>query len=119
MVAKQIKLTQWDVVWLDLPEPVGPAPGGRHPAVVIQGDRFNTTRLDTVIVAMITSQLHIANHPGNVLLTLGEAGLTKLSVVNITQIFTADRNDVIKKTGRLTKGHQEAVWAGIMMALTP
>jgi mRNA interferase MazF len=56
--------------------------------VVLQHDRFNRTALNTVVVAMLTSQLRYEAQPGNVRLRKGEAGLPKASVVNVTQIAT-------------------------------
>lgn len=51
-----------------LPPPVGSSPGGRRPVLVLQSDRFNRSRISTIVIATITSNLNLANSPGNVLL---------------------------------------------------
>ena len=68
----------------------GSEPRGRRPAVVVQHDRFNHSRLNTVVVAALTSQLRYAALPGNVRLRKGEANLPKPCVVNVTQLQTID-----------------------------
>ena len=79
---------QGDIFWITLKEPAGSEPGYRHPHVVIQNNLFNRSRINTVVVCALTSNLKRAKAPGNVLLNKGEACLPKKSVVNISQIFT-------------------------------
>jgi mRNA interferase MazF len=110
---------QGDVVWVELPPPRGSAPGGRRPAVVLQHDRFNRSRLNTVVVAAVTSQLRYAELPGNVGLRRGEAGLPRASVVNVTQIATIDRGDIVGRLGHLGPGRQLEIWEGIELVLRP
>ena len=87
---------QGDVYWINLGTPKGSEPGYRHPYVVIQNDVFNCSRISTVVVCTLTSNLKRAESPGNVLLEKGEANLTKQSVVNITQIFTIDKSRLVE-----------------------
>jgi mRNA interferase MazF len=82
-------IRQGDVFWVDLGEPSGSAPGYRHPHVVI-------------VVCVITSNLKRATAPGNILLEKGEANLPKRSVVNVSQIFTVDKADLVEKIGALS-----------------
>jgi mRNA interferase MazF len=70
-----------------LPPSRGSAPAARRPAIALQHDRFNRTRLNTVIVAAITSTLKYGGLPGNVRLPKGEAGLPRPSVVNVTNVI--------------------------------
>ena len=112
-------IEQGDVVWVDLPRPRGSAPAGRRPAVVLQHERFNRSRLNTVVVAAITSNLRYAPMPGNVRLSKGEAGLERPSVVNVTQIATVDRDDIVGKIGHLTVHRFLEVWDGVSLVLRP
>lgn len=112
-------IEQGDVVWVDLPPPTGSAPAGRRPVVVLQHNRFNRTRISTVVVLAITSNLKYAELPGNVRLRKGEAGLPRPSVVNVTQIATIDRTDVAEKLGRLSDQRLQEVWSGLRLALEP
>ncbi len=79
-------INQGDVFWVDLGEPSGSEPGYRHPHVVIQNNLFNHSRINTVVVCVITSHLKRARAPGNVLLEKDEVHLPKQSVVNISQM---------------------------------
>ena len=75
-----------DVFWIEPDESRGSIPGSPHPHVVIQDDVFNRSRIHTVIVCALTSNLKRANEPGNVLLDVGEGNLSKQSVVIVSQV---------------------------------
>ena len=83
-----------EVRWADLGEPMGSEPGFRRPVVVIQSDAFNRSRIATVIVVVLTSNLDLARAPGNVLLPRGNTKLAKDSVANVSQVLTLDRSDL-------------------------
>ncbi len=71
-----------EIWWADLPDPMASEPGYRRPVLIIQDDTFTQSRLRTVIVSIITSNLELANAPGNVLLLRDATGLSRDSVVN-------------------------------------
>ncbi len=81
-----------DIWWASLPAPTGSGPGFRRPVLVLQSDPFNQSRIATVVVAAITSNLGLAEAPGNVRLGRSDSGLSKASVVNVSQIVTLDRS---------------------------
>ena len=93
-------INQGDVFWIEFDEPAGSEPGYRHPHVVIQNNLFNRSRINTVVVCALTSNLKRAKAPGNVNLNKGEANLPKKSVVNISQIFTVNKSDLSEKIGK-------------------
>ena len=80
-----------EIWWASLPAPAGSGPGFRRPVLIVQSNPFNDSRIATVIVAVITSNLALAAAPGNVRLGKSESGLRKPSVVNVSQIVTLDR----------------------------
>jgi len=80
-----------EVWWASLPAPTGSGPGFRRPVLVIQSDPFNQSRIATVVAAVITSNLALADSPGNVRMGRSESGLAKSSVVNVSQVITLDR----------------------------
>lgn len=80
-----------EVWWASLPEPTGSGPGLRRPVLVVQSNSFNESRISTVVVAVITSNIALAEAPGNVRLGKSEAGLPRASVVNVSQLLTIDR----------------------------
>ena len=92
-----------DVIWVNLPPYGGSAPGGRRPALVLQQDRFNRSQIQTVVMAAITSNLKLAAAPGNVRLRRGEAGLSKPSVVNVSQLMAVDRDLLDAKIGHFRR----------------
>ncbi|MBX3055360.1 MAG: type II toxin-antitoxin system PemK/MazF family toxin [Anaerolineae bacterium] len=95
-------IRQGDVFWVDIGDPSGSAPGFVRPVVVIQNNVFNQSRINTVIVCALTSNLQQANAPANVLLNVGEANLPKQSVVNVSQIITVDKTQLVDKIGALS-----------------
>src|SRR3989304_4847051 len=90
-------IKQGEIFWVDLVEPKGSEPGYRHPHIVIQNNLFNSSRINTIVVCSLTSNLSRAKAPGNVLLNKGEANLPKKSVVNISQIFTVSKSDLAER----------------------
>ncbi len=112
-------IRQGDIYWIELGEPRGSAPGYLHPHVVVQNDLFNRSRINTVVVCALTSNLKRAAVPGNVLLEKGEADLGKASVVNISQIVTVDKADLVEKIGSLSPGRVKQIIAGLKLLLEP
>jgi len=112
-------ISQGDIFWVDLDEPSGSEPGYRHPHVVIQNNLFNRSRINTVVVCALTSNLKRAKAPGNVLLDKVEANLPKKSVVNISQIFTVNKSNLSEKIGSLSRERFDQVLEGIKLLTEP
>ena len=112
-------IRQGDVFWVDLDKPSASEPGYRHPHVVVQNNVFNRSRINTAVVCALTSNLKRAESPGNVLLEEGEADLPKQSVVNVTQIFTVNKTDLVEKIGSLSRKRVSQILEGVMLVLTP
>ena len=106
-------ISQGDVWWADLGEPVGSEPGFRRPVIVVQGDNFNRSALRTVVAVPLTSNLRWAAAPGNVRLTARATGLPRDSVANVSQLVALDRSILIERVGRLSSSKLELVLAGI------
>lgn len=114
-----MKIRQGDIFWVDLGPPEGSEPAYRHPHVVVQNNIFNESRINTVVVCALTSNLKRANAPGNVLLRKGEGGLKKDSVANISQIVTLDKSDLVEKIGSLPQGKINRIIEGATLLITP
>ena len=112
-------IKQGDIFRVDLGKPSGSEPGYRHPHLVIQNNVFNRSRINTVVVCSLTSNLQRAHSPGNVMLNKGEANLTKQSVINITQIFTVDKRDLVEKIGSISSERMTQVLEGIELLISP
>lgn len=112
-------ISQGDIFWIEFPEPSGSEPGYFHPHVVIQNNLFNQSRINTVVVCTLTSNLKRSNAPGNVTLRIGEANLPKKSVVNISQIFTVNKSDLSEKIGTLSSARISQILSGIKLLTEP
>jgi mRNA interferase MazF len=110
-------INQGDIFWIDLDEPSGLEPGYRHPHVVIQNNVFNRSRIRTVVVCTLTSNLRRTSAPGNVLLEAGEADLPEQSVVNGSQIFTVDKSLLVEKIGTLSAERVEQILDGVRLVI--
>ena len=88
-----------DIRWAEPREPAGSEPGHRRPVVIVSSDRFNRSRIGTVIAVAITSNLRLADAPGNVQLAADELGLDRDSVVNVSQIVTIDKSALSDRAG--------------------
>ena len=110
-------INQGDVFWVDLDEPSGSGPGYHHPHVVIQNNVFNRSRINTVVVCALTSNLHRATAPGNVLLEPGEGDLLKQSVVVVSQLFTVDKSQLSEHIGTLSKKRLRQILDGVKLLI--
>lgn len=112
-------INQGDIFWVDLGEPSASEPAYRHPHLVLQNNVFNRSRINTVVVCALTSNLERAKSPGNVLLEKGEASLPKRSVVNITQVFTVNKRDLTDKIGSVSRDRMAQVLDGVRLLIIP
>lgn len=106
-----------EVWWATLPPPAGSGPGFRRPVLIIQSDPFNDSRISTAIVAVITSNLALAEAPGNVRTGKAESGLPKPSVVNVSQLVTLDKTLLTQRVRALPGAVMDRVDDGLRLAL--
>jgi mRNA interferase MazF len=113
------EIRQGDVFWTNF----GPAHGSKTAwarlCVVVQNDLFNHSRINTVVVCALTSNLRRARAPGNVLLEADEGGLVKQSVVMVSQIYTIDKQDLAEKIGWLSKKRIYQIFEGVKLLTEP
>jgi mRNA interferase MazF len=110
-------MVRGEIWWANLPPPVSSAPAKRRPVLVIQGDSFNRSAINTVICAVITSNTDLANLPGNLFLEKTISGLDKSSVINFSQIATLDKSDLTELVCMLPLGMIQKVNNTIKQAL--
>jgi mRNA interferase MazF len=106
-----------EIWWASLPSPSGSGPGLRRPVLIVQANPFNDSRIATVVVAAITSNLVLAEAPGNVRLSSADSGLPKPSVVNVSQLLTADRGFLTERVGALRAPLVQRVDDGLRLVL--
>lgn len=102
-----------DIFWLEPEESRGSVPGHPHPHVVIQDDVFNRSRVHTVIVCALTTNLTRANEPGNLLLDREEGNLPKQSAVIVSQVSSVDRSQLGEYIGTLSERRVEQILDGL------
>ncbi len=103
--------------WAALADPIGSAPGYRRPVLVLQCNAFNQSRIATVVVASITSNLALADAPGNVRLPKSDSGLPQASVLNVSQIMTLDKRLLVKSIKSLSPKILDKAEQGIRLVL--
>ncbi len=106
-----------EIWWASLREPFGSEPGFRRPVLIVQDDAFNRSRIQTVIVIAITTNLELAKAPGNVLLPTRGTSLPRDSVANVSQLITIDKSFLSERVGSLPLDFQEQVDAGLRLIL--
>ena len=98
-----------EVWWASLPTPAGSGPGSRRPVIVLQCDPFNQSRISTVVVAAATSNVRLADAPGNVLLAKRVSGLPRDSTINVCQILNADKSFLTEGSARCRENFSQAL----------
>lgn len=112
-------ISQGDIYWIELDEPEGSEPGYKHPHVVVQNNLFNRSKIQTVVVCPLTTNLKRAGAPGNVRLDKKESNLPKDSVVNVSQVFTVDKSQLEEYVGTVTTKRVAEILNGIKLVLEP
>ena len=107
-----------EIWWAELRVPRGSEPGFRRPVLVVQADSFNASRIRTVVVATITSNLRLADAPGNVRLTRRQSKLPRESVVNVSQLLTLDRDYLVERARKLPAASLASVESGLRLVLS-
>lgn len=107
-----------EIWWAELGEPRGSGPGYRRPVLVIQANVFNASAIQTVVVAVITTNLRLAHAPGNVLLSRRQSNLPKDSTINVSQLVSIDKADLVERVTSLSPALIALVDAGIRLVLS-
>ncbi|MBF8248554.1 MAG: mRNA interferase MazF2 [Bacteroidetes bacterium] len=105
------------VWWAELP---GAASGSgvRRPVVIVSSNAFNQSRIRTVIAVVLTTNLRLAEAPGNVLIGTAESGLQKDSVAIVSQVVTLDKRFLNQRSGRLPSRAMKAIENGLRLVLS-
>ena len=106
-----------EIWWASMGEPRGSEPGYRRPVVISSANEFNNSLIQTVIVAAITSNLRLADASGNFKITKAKSGLSRDSVVNVSQLLTLDKSFLTERIGRLNVKQMNALNKGIRLVM--
>ena len=106
-----------EIWWADFGIPFGSEPGFRRPVLIVQDDSYTKSRLNTVIVLPLTTNLLLENAPGNVFIERSETGLRKDSVIVVTQLYAIDKQRFIERVDQIKKTTMDDVEQGIKLVL--
>jgi mRNA interferase MazF len=106
-----------EIWWADFGEPLGSEPGFRRPALIVQADTFNQSRINTIVLVPLSRTLDLAAAPGNVLCCPRDSGLKHPSVVNVSQVSVVDKRRLIEKVGSLPGRLMTQVDEGVRLVL--
>lgn len=109
----EVMINQGDVYWVKLENS-----DISHPHVILQDDVFNHSRISTVIVCVLTSNIKRVSMPGNVLLDAGEANLPRQSVVEVAKVSTLEKTQLGDYIGALSPRRVDQILAGMRFIQT-
>ena len=107
-----------EIWWATLRSPRASEPGFRRPVLIVQSDAFNQSRIRTLLAVVLTSNIRLADAPGNVELTAKHSGLPKPSVANVSQVVTLDKSYLTERVGELDERIMKSVDAGLRLVLS-
>src|SRR5215510_8201141 len=108
-------MTRGEIWLVEFGIPYGSEPGYTRPALIVQDDSFNESGLKTIYVVPFTTNLRLADAPGNVMLRKEDSKLPDDSVINITQLYAADRGRFKEKLSKVPKAIMEQVEIGMKL----
>jgi mRNA interferase MazF len=112
-----VVVRQGDVFWAQLGPAHGSEPASRRPVVIVQRDSINLSRFNTVLVVPLTSQIHHAHLPGNLLLSKKEANIPRSSLARTTHTMVVDKTRLTEKIGTLTQNRLDEILDAILWTL--
>ena len=110
-------MNRGEIWWASMGEPRGSEPGYRCPVVVVSTNEFNRSLIQTVIVAVVTSNLRLIDAPGNFKITKKQSNLSKGSIVNVSQLITLDKIFLTEKISKLNSKNINSLNEGIKLVL--
>jgi len=110
-------MNRGEVWWADLAEPRGSEPGKRRPVLIVQDDSITRSRLQTVMVVPVTSNLRRAAAPGNVALARSDSGLRVESVAMACQVVTIDKAFLTERVATVPGSIMKRIDDGLRLTL--
>jgi len=110
-------MTRGEIWWADFAIPFGSEPGFKRPVLIVQDDEFNRSAINTVVIVPFSTNLALAEAPGNVFFESGDSGLSKNSVLVISQITAIDRRRLVENISGIEKRYFGEIEEGIRIIL--
>lgn len=106
-----------EIWWADFGLPFGSEPGFKRPVLIVQDNSFNNSKINTIVVIPMTTNLLLEKAPGNIFLGKEDSKLAKDSVIVVSQIYAIDRQRMIEAVCKLDKSIIHEVEYGLKMVL--
>ncbi|HEV2349838.1 MAG TPA: type II toxin-antitoxin system PemK/MazF family toxin [Terriglobia bacterium] len=106
-----------EIWWANIPRSRGSEPGYRRPVLIVQSDSFNASGIQTVVAVAFTSNLRLADAPGNVLCRKQDTDLSEDSVANISQLTALDKEWLDERVSKLPPHLFDRVEKGLRLVL--
>jgi mRNA interferase MazF len=110
-------MTRGEIWWADYGVPYGSEPGFRRPVIILQNDFFNNSKINTTIVIPLSTNLILADVPGNILIEKNDSKLEKESVILLSQIGVVDKQRLIEKVSKINRSIMEKIENNIIFIL--
>ena len=108
-------ITRGEIYWIPLPNQESVGKGILHPQVILQETVINQSRISTVVVCSLSTNMKRAFEPGNVLLEIGEGNLEKRSVVIVSQVSAVEKNQIGTYIGALSRERMDSIFSGMKL----
>ena len=106
-----------EIWWADFGIPFGSEPEFRRPVIIVQDDSFNRSKINSIVVLPFTTNLELGNAPGNVIVERERSGLTKDSILVVSQIASLDKKRLIERVKKMSIGTMTKIDEGIRIVL--
>ena len=102
-----------EIWWAEFSIPYGSEAGYTRPVLIVQDDSFNKSKIKTIVVLPLTTNLRLADAPGNVFLRKKEAKLADDSVIIVAQLYAIDRGRFTERISKVSKETMDQVEIGM------
>jgi mRNA interferase MazF len=106
-----------EIWWAEFGIPYGSETGYTRPVLIVQDDAFNESRIKTIVVLPLTTNLRLSDAPGNVLIKRDDSKLKEDSVIIVAQFYALDRSRLKEKISKINKSTMEKVEIGMKLVL--
>ena len=89
--------------WADYGIPFGSEPGYKRPVIIIQNDYFNNSKINTTIVVPLSTNVLLADVPGNIFIGKKESKLKNDSVILLSQVGVIDKQRLVEKIAKINR----------------
>ena len=106
-----------EIWWAEFGIPYGSEIGYNRPVLIVQDDSFNESRIKTIVVLPLTTNLRLLDAPGNVFLRKKESKLKEDSAIIVAQLYAIDRSRFKEKISKVSREIMEQVEIGMKLVL--